>query len=181
MPEMSGSVLFSIGVFWKRLIGWRFEGELANEDKLVIAIAPHTSNWDFFVGVPLMLSIRARVSVMMKQEAFFWPFKTILQHIGFVPVNRKEAGGIVGSAVRQFSQRDKLWLAITPEGTRARGRNWKMGFLHIAKGADVPVQLLAFDYKNKRFVFGPVFRTGEDLEADLDYCKTYFLKFQGRH
>ncbi len=160
---------------------WRFSGEMANEPKLILALAPHTTNWDFFVGVPLMLAIRARVSIMMKQEAFFFPFKSILMSVGFVPVNRSEASGMVGAAVKEFAERERFWLVITPEGTRTRGKRWKNGFLRIADKADVPIQLLAIDYPSKTLSFGPVIRPGEDNDVDIERCKDYFANFTGRY
>ena len=36
--------------------GWKIEGELPNAPKFVIALAPHTSNWDFIFGAATMLS-----------------------------------------------------------------------------------------------------------------------------
>ena len=31
--------------------GWKVEGELINQNKAILAVAPHTSNWDFFLGL----------------------------------------------------------------------------------------------------------------------------------
>lgn len=181
MPIRPAGILYWLGMLVNLFQGWRFSGEMADEPKLILALAPHTTNWDFFVGVPLMLAIRARVSIMMKQEAFFFPFKSLLISSGFVPVNRTEAAGMVGAAVREFNQREKFWLVITPEGTRSRGKQWKNGFLRIAEKADVPIQLLAIDYPSKTLRFGPVIQHTDDNQADIERCKAYFSDFSGRY
>ena len=181
LPKKPHLFLRALGLLLNFFQGWKFSGKMADEPKLLLALAPHTTNWDFFVGVPLMLAIKAHVSIMMKQEAFFFPFKSLLMSAGFVPVNRKEASGMVGSAVREFGQRDKFWLVITPEGTRTRGKQWKNGFLRIADKADVPIQLLALDYPSKTITFGPVLRPTGDNDADIERCKTYFSQFKGRY
>lgn len=153
---------------------------MANEVKLIVALAPHTSNWDFYIGVRTIMSLDADVAVFMKQEAFFWPFKRLLQWFGFVPIDRKSATGVVGAAVEQFSAREKFWLVITPEGTRKNGSSWKKGFLRISRDADVPIQLLSVDYPSKRLHFGPVIRAGDDFDADIERCREFTSGFRGK-
>lgn len=181
MPLSNSDFLTRMGGLVNSVQGWRFEGEMANEKKLIVALAPHTSNWDFFVGVPLMLKIRARVSILMKREAFFWPFKKLLQGVGFVPVDRGQASGVIPTAIRHFQERDEFWLVITPEGTRTRGKHWKKGFLRISKEANVPIQLLGIDYPSKRLEFGPIIYASDDLEADISRCQAFTENFTGRY
>ena len=181
MPRSESRFLYALGRTLNSLQGWRFEGEMANEDKVIMALAPHTTNWDFFVGVPLMLKIRAHVSILMKKEAFFWPFKGLLSKIGFVPVNRGKAGGVVPTAVSEFNRREKFWLVITPEGTRTRGKHWKDGFLRISREANVPIQLLGIDYPSKRIEFGPVVYASDNFDADIEEYKKFFAGFTGRY
>jgi 1-acyl-sn-glycerol-3-phosphate acyltransferase len=40
-----------VGRLLMRLAGWRFAGQLPDVPKVLVAVAPHTSNWDFVVGV----------------------------------------------------------------------------------------------------------------------------------
>ena len=180
MPRKQSAFLRFFGRNLNRFQGWEFKGTMANEKKLVIALAPHTTNWDFFAGVPLMWSHDASVSIFMKKEAFFWPFKSFLEYIGFVPINRSKAHGIVEEAVDQFGLREEFWLVITPEGTRSSVDRWKKGFLRISQQAKVPVQIIGIDYPSKTFTFGPVFHAGEDLDKDIKFCKEYVAQFKGR-
>lgn len=180
MPRKGSSFLRLWGRSVNGITRWSFSGEMANEKKLVLALAPHTSNWDFFVGVPLMMSHDAAPSIFMKKEAFFWPFKRFLEFIGFVPINRTAAQGVVEQAADQFARRDEFWLVITPEGTRSDVVNWKKGFLRISRQANVPVQVIGIDYPTKTINFGPVFYASEDLDKDIDFCKQYVSQFKGR-
>ena len=40
-----------VGLIGLALGGWRVEGNLPNLRKFVLIVAPHTSNWDFPLGV----------------------------------------------------------------------------------------------------------------------------------
>ncbi len=42
-----------------------------------------------------------------------------------------------------------MWVAIAPEGTRARTDHWKSGLYHLALAAGVPVGLAFIDYRTK--------------------------------
>jgi 1-acyl-sn-glycerol-3-phosphate acyltransferase len=177
-----GSRLFSrLGAAYLRAFGWRFDGNPPNVSKLVLAVAPHTSNWDFLLGVAVMWAIDLRLSFFGKHTLFFWPFSIWMKSIGGIPVNRSASHGLVGEAVEAFASREKLWLAIAPEGTRSKVERFKRGFLHIARGADVPVQLVAFDYENRLVRFGPLIVTSEDVDADIARIETYFKPIRGKY
>ena len=63
-----GGVLSSaLGKMLMRLSGWRFEGALPDVPKIVIAVAPHTTNWDFVIGVMVLWALDIKISFL----AFF--------------------------------------------------------------------------------------------------------------
>jgi 1-acyl-sn-glycerol-3-phosphate acyltransferase len=135
---------------------------------MVLAVAPHTSNWDFFLGVAVLFALRIKIRFLGKHSIFVPVIKQLLELIGGIPVNRKSSHGIVEQVVKQFDSQSKMILAIAPEGTRSPKFPWKSGFLAIAHKANVPVALAGFDYKNKHIVFGPViFSDGNFDEAML--------------
>ena len=82
---------------------------------------------------------------------------------------------------QQFARRDKLWLGITPEGTRKKVKKWKSGFWHIARAAHVPVQLLYFHYPDRTIGLGPLIELSDDLDADMARIRAYYVPFQGRN
>lgn len=161
MPRRETPKWQAFGRFMLRILGWKLEGELPKEKKLLLALAPHTSNWDFIVGVSFILALDLKVSFLMKREAFFWPFKGFFMNLGAVPIDRKQAKDVVTQAVDWYGSHDKVWLGITPEGTRSRVDRWKTGFLRMAHAADVPVLLIGMDATRKTIILDKVIRVSE--------------------
>jgi 1-acyl-sn-glycerol-3-phosphate acyltransferase len=161
--------------------GWKIEGELPDAPKFVIALAPHTSNWDFIFGAATMFALDIRLDFIGKHTLFVGPLGALLRWMGGIPVDRSAAQGIVGESVRAFSEADERVLVITPEGTRSRVDHFRPGFLHIARGAGVPVLLVALDYARKTMVVGPTIYPGEDVEADRARIEAYYRPIQGKH
>ena len=128
------------------LAGWRFEGALPDLPRFVVVVAPHTSNWDFPVGVAVMLALGVRVRWLGKHSIFRGPFGTLLRWLGGIPVRRGERSGAVDVAVAEFRTHPQLVLALSPEGTRRRVASWKTGFYTVAEQAGVPIVPVAFDW-----------------------------------
>lgn len=173
--------------FWRwagrtvlRLYGWRIEGELPSASKFVIAVAPHTSNWDFLMGAATMFALDLRLAFIGKHTIFVWPVSIFLRWMGGLPVDRSSAHGVVAESVRAFRDAGERVLVIAPEGTRSRVARFKTGFLHIARGAGVPVLLVALDYGNKRVLLGPSFMPGDDVEADRVRVEAHFAPIRGK-
>ncbi|HEX5130465.1 MAG TPA: lysophospholipid acyltransferase family protein [Usitatibacter sp.] len=163
-----------------RLLGWTVEGELPNLPKFVIAVAPHTSNWDFVVGLAAMFALDLRIGYLSKHTLFRWPFGALMRWTGGIPVDRSSPHGVVGESVTGFSRMERRVLAIAPEGTRSRVGRFKSGFLQIARGAGVPVVLATLDWGAKVVRLGPAFDPGEDVEADRRRTEAFFAPVRGR-
>jgi 1-acyl-sn-glycerol-3-phosphate acyltransferase len=150
-----------------RITGWRIEGEFPNLPQFVVIVAPHTSNWDFFVGVMAMFAIGFRGTFLGKHTLFRWPVGAPMRWLGGVPVDRGSPHNVVQQAIDYFRARPQLILALSPEGTRKKMPAWRTGFWYVAKGADVPIVPAAFDYPARRIrIFAPVF-PGDHIDADL--------------
>ena len=180
MPRRNNYLTRRIGKFFWRLSGWTCVGTLPNEKKLLVAAAPHTSNWDFIVGLPIILAVGIKASIMMKKEAFIWPFSYLWHSIGFIPIDRSGEKGAVGSAVEHFERSESLWFVLAPEGTRSKTTRWKTGFLSIAHQAQVPVLLVSWDFPTKTIHFGRVVQTSGDNQKDLREIQEYFSQFTGK-
>lgn len=163
------------------MMGWQVTGLFPSRKKYIITLAPHSSNWDFVIGVGLLLSSGLKLSFLIKSSLFFWPFSVFLNKIGGVPVDRASAHGIVGEMVDHFNRHDKLILTITPEGTRKKVKQWKVGFIHMAHGAKVPVLPISLDYANKVANIGEPIELVGDVEADLNTVKAFYLGIQGKN
>ena len=161
-------------------LGWSFEGAVPNVSKAVIIVAPHTSNWDFFVGVAAMFALGLRVVFLGKHTLFTWPLGPVMRWLGGVPVNRREARGVVDETVEMFAARDQMILGLAPEGTRDSVDRWKTGFYYVALESGVPIVPVAFDYRRRVIRFGEGFDPTGNLEDDLLILENYFFGIEGR-
>lgn len=164
---------------WGRILkafGWKVECNLQLPDKCVVCVAPHTSNYDFLIGLAAYRSLGRKANFLMKEFWFFFPLKYLLRYFGGIPVRRssKKVGSLTESVIALFRENSYVNLAVTPEGTRSANPKWKTGFLVIARGAGVPVVLAGMDYANKRIVLDRLFNPGPDIENDLEEVKKYY-------
>ena len=173
--------------FWRwygrtylKLAGWRIDGQLPNLPKFVIAVAPHTSNWDFPNGTAVMFALDIKLSYIGKHTLFRPPFGFLFRWMGGIPVDRSVPNGMVDSSIQAFRDSAQLALVIAPEGTRSAVAHFKTGFLRIARGAGVPVLLATLDYGNKCVRFGPLVFPGEDIEAERERIERHFSAFKGK-
>ena len=163
------------------LAGWRLEGEFPDEPKIVIAAAPHTSNWDFVVAMLAIMALGVRVSYLMKKEAFIWPFGKLFMWLGGIPLDRSSTEDTVQQIISWYDTHDQVWVVITPEGTRAKVEKWKTGFLRVVEGAKVPLLLVAWDYPGKTIVLDRIWSTTGDHVVDAEAIRNYInSKYQGR-
>ena len=116
---------------------------------MIVAVAPHTSWWDFPVGVLVNSGMRLRANFVGKHTLFSWPIGYLFRWLGGVPVDRRQKNNFVSATVEAFHQNERLHLVIAPEGTRKKVDKFKTGFYHIARLAGVPIVLTKFDWKNK--------------------------------
>lgn len=164
-----------------RLSGWRLLGELPNVPKLIIIGAPHSSYWDGVWGLLMKIGLGVDINIMIKREVLDGPLGIILRPIGMIPINRSAALNVVGQMVKRFDEKDRMWLGITPEGTRKKVRHWKSGFLRIAHDANVPIQTVFLDYPTKTFTLGPMMRATGDHDADMATIRELFTPYRGKH
>jgi 1-acyl-sn-glycerol-3-phosphate acyltransferase len=155
-----------------RLAGWRvrFEGLPARQG--VVIVYPHTSNWDFVVGILAKWSVGIPVTFWSKASLFDLPlFGRWLRHLGGVPVRRDAPQGAVGEMAQRLATAREhdafMWLALAPEGTRRRTEGLRSGFYHVAVQARVPLGLVGFDYLRREVTVLDFLRLSGDVQADL--------------
>ena len=180
VPRRGSGPVRAFGRMILSLLGWRIEGEIPDLPKFVIAVAPHTSNWDFIVGGAAMFALDLRLSFLGKHTLFRWPLDPVLRWMGGIPVDRASPHGVVGDAVRAFESADRRVLAIAPEGTRKRVERFRSGFLHIACGAKVPVLLATLDYGERCLRLGPLVTPGADIEDECRRIEAFYAGVKGK-
>ena len=155
-------------------LGWKITGEFPPCKKMVIAVAPHTSNWDFVIGLAVVFCLRLKISFMGKHSIFIPPFDRLLRRWGGIPIERSKSHGVVEQLSDAMKNSEKMILAVAPEGTRSRIDNWKTGFLHIAHKAEVPVMLVALDYQKKEIQLGHQIYVNRGVEDSLQEVYRFY-------
>lgn len=174
--------MFSILSAWiLKLWGWKITGHYPVEQpKVVIAVAPHTSNWDFPVGVLVKSAGKYKANYVGKHTIFRWPFGYLFRWLGGIPVDRSQSHNFVAATVDAFNREPHLHLVMAPEGTRKKVQKFKTGFYHIARLAGVPICLCIFDWGKKEVHFDPqLFYPTDNEEADIAYIWNYFKDIPG--
>jgi len=164
------------------LFGWKIVGDKPQERKYVIVVAPHTSNWDFFVGWGARNVIGFYPNFFVKDSLFRLPFiGCFLKFIGGIPVDRSRSTNMVDQAVEWYQKKEDLIMTIAPEGTRSYAPEWKTGFYRIADKAKVPVVKIGFDYGTKTVFIDKPYYTKGNMKEEVEEIKSYFKKFKGKH
>jgi 1-acyl-sn-glycerol-3-phosphate acyltransferase len=164
-----------------RLFGWSTSLVWPTEPKGLILVYPHTSNWDFIVGVMFRIGHGLPASWIGKEEMFRPPFRRLLERIGGIAVDRRATAGFIGGLVEEFRRRDWMWVAVAPEGTRSWTDHWKSGFYRIALAADVPVALGYIDYGRRRVGIDTYLHLSGDPEVDFARIRAFYADKRGCH
>lgn len=166
-----------------RLSGWRFTGDMPDLAKFVLIVAPHTSNWDFVVGLAAKWAIGLHVTWLGKHTLFTPPLGWIMRALGGRPVNRRASNDLVKLTARTITSQDSMVIALTPEGTRRRTVRWRSGFWHIARLADVPIVCVALDWGRKEIRVGPTLSVRPELgvKADIARIQAHYGEVRGYH
>ena len=173
---------------WKKLcnwllykrMGWTADVTEDHPDKFIICLAPHTSNWDFILGLLYSRSIGMKINFLMKKEWFFWPLGPIFKSLGGIPVYRQKETSMTDAMAETAKKADQFRLCITPEGTRSKTAEWKKGFYFIALKAGLPILLYGVDYEKKLISCKKTVIPIGDVETDMRDIKLYFKDFKGK-
>ncbi len=164
------------------MFGWKcVSTEGVDTPKCVVCVAPHTSNWDFIVGKLFYTSLGYTAGFLIKKEWFFFPFNLIFKSMGGVPVDRGKRTSVTEQVAQMFNEREWFQIAITPEGTRKRVKEWKKGFYFIAQKAQVPIMVAYFDYAKKEVGSKGLFYPTGDVEKDILEIRKMYNGVSGRH
>ena len=167
-------------IFYK-LMGWTFNGSFPTVKKCVFIVVPHTSNWDFLMGLVIRKIMNIEINYVGKKSLFNWPYGWFFRWTGGAPIDRTKNSDTVSAVAQLFKEREVFRLALSPEGTRKRVYQWKTGFYYIAKGAKVPILLVGFDYSKRTIHFYPLFTPTDDIKKDYKTMKSYFVGIKGKN
>ena len=162
-----------------KLFGWQTIGKPPEIKKYVVIVAPHTSNWDFFIFLLLKFSYRLKINFIGKHTIFIGPIGWVLRKLGGIPVFRSQNHNVVDSIIKAFNENENMIFALSPEGTRSYKDHWKSGFYHIALNAKVPIQTCFLDMTTKTLGFGPLIELTGDIKQDLAVFQNIYSDKKG--
>lgn len=166
--------------FILKIMGFSIQGNYPKDiKKLVVIAAPHTSYWDFPMGLLIRSKEKVKIKYVGKASLFKPPFGWIMKKLGGVPVDRSKSNNFVDSVIEVFNNKEELVICFAPEGTRKKVESFKSGFYHIAKGAEVPILPILFDFKNKEFRWLDVIYPSGDPEKEIKEIEELFKGVKG--
>lgn len=155
-------------LFCLRRLGWEVLMPEPLPDKAVIVAYPHTSNWDFLVGILWKIASGRRCRWIAKDSLFTWPLGILMRGLGGIPVDRKRPAGFADAIAAEFAASRECIVAIAPEGTRSLTPGWKSGFHRIARAAGVPILLGAIDWGHRRIGLIGSIAASDDADGDME-------------
>ncbi len=172
-PRMGNAITRAIGSGLLKLFGWKVEGVLPNEPKVILVGEPHTSNWDFILIMCAAQSAGFRMSYIMKKEAFFWPLGGFFKWMGGLPIERKKGKDSLAQIKAHIDAHDNIFLAITPSGSRKATEKYKTGYLRMAHEFNMPLFLIGIDGTNKSLVLDRLVDASGDIKTQNTSIKDY--------
>jgi len=169
-----------LGALVLSMLGWRIVLAQPVPMHCVVVFCPHTSNWDFVIGLAAKWVMGIHFRFIAKDSMFVWPFARMFERWGGIPVNRREHTGVIGQLAARFALEDDFRLAIAPEGTRSRTEHWKSGFYQLAHAAGVPLALAFIDYPNRRIGIGAYLAVSADQDADMAAIASFYADKSGK-
>ena len=164
-----------------RARGWSVEIVDPLPAKCVVIMYPHTSNWDFVVGLAAKWAagLDARRDALCfagKESLFRWPWGAFFRAIGGFPVDRGGGRGFVTAMAGRFASAETLRFVLSPEGTRSARDHVRSSFYYVALAAQVPILLGVFDFARRRIVVNEAFRPTGEVAADLAAIDAYYRR-----
>ncbi len=176
-----GPVSWVIGRSFLRTLGWKVIGDFPTVPKAVFIASPHTSNYDGLFMVATAFAMSVKLSWMAKKSLFRFPFIHFLESVGGISIDRSKRNDTVQQLAKEFAERDSMYLAIAPAGSREKRDYWKSGFYQIALAANVPVLCGVVDYERKETgIIGMVDLTGDE-KADMEKIRAIYDGRMGKH
>jgi 1-acyl-sn-glycerol-3-phosphate acyltransferase len=166
-------------------LGWKVNGGISNEhagEKLVVIVAPHTSNWDGILGVAAIAGLDAKITFIGKHTVFkYFGLGAFMRYMGGIPVDRTKPGGIIQDAIDQIREINGTLIGMAPEGTRSKVKDWKTGFLRIADELNTKIVPASIDFAKKEILLGKIFTPSGDYLKDIANLKNYYKAFTPKH
>jgi 1-acyl-sn-glycerol-3-phosphate acyltransferase len=166
-----------------RALGWHVEFAEPPGPRGIIIVYPHTSNWDFVIGLLAKWALDLPLRFVGKESLFRGFTGATLGRLmrlwGGRPVDRHRASGAVEQLAQLMRSEPWFWLALSPEGTRKSQDHLRSGFYHLALAMQVPIGLAFIDYGRKSVGVRDYVRMSGDVAADLQLLRDFYADKKG--
>ncbi len=152
-----------------------------NSFQYVLIAAPHSSNYDFFIGLAVKNILSIRPHFLAKKELFFFPLSIFLKSLGGIAVDRANKHELVTDISNRFANDKHFSLALAPEGTRKAVPKFKTGFYQIAYQAKVQIAMVGLDYEKKEVSFAPPFYPSGNFQHDTLTIAAFYKNKKGKN
>ena len=173
-------MLSKLSLWLLKSLGWSVHADYPGTKKYVVIAAPHTSNWDFPLGILTQWALKLDAKWIGKHTLFRWPYGWFFRALGGIPVYRSQTLNLSQQLAALFEKTDRMVLALAPEGTRSKTNHWKTGFYHIATAAQVPIVMAYLDFGHKQVGIGGAFMPSGDIQADFEIIREFYVGRQGK-
>ncbi|HOP21621.1 MAG TPA: 1-acyl-sn-glycerol-3-phosphate acyltransferase [Gammaproteobacteria bacterium] len=164
-----------------KIFGWKVIINLPDAKRYVVIAAPHTSNWDFPLGLCYIWGAGIPFRYMGKSALFKWPQKYLFKMLGGFPVDRDNKTKLTTKMANFINSQDKIALALAPEGTRSKLEYWRTGFYYIALEAKVPIAMAALNYGKRELGIMKTFMPSGDINADMKIIQNFYKDVKGKY
>ena len=106
----------------------------------------------------------------------------VAENIGknpFFKISQRKS--LIQDAINQIKGIEGSLIAMSPEGTRSKVKEWKTGFLRIAKEINAQIVPASLDFSKKEILLGKVFKLSGDNKKDILDLKKYYSVFTAKH
>ena len=166
------------------LFGWRVRFDGLPGPKGVAIVYPHTSNWDFIVGLLAKWAIDLPIRWVGKETLFRGLTGATLGRLmrlwGGRPVDRSNQSGAVEQLAQLMQSEPWFWLGLSPEGTRRHTDYIRSGFYHLALKLDLPVALAYIDYQTREIGVMEFVHMSGDQARDIEMLRRFYADKVGR-
>ncbi len=170
-------LFYWFAIVFLKITGYKFEGKLPTEKRLMAIAAPHTSNWDFPIFISMVFALKLEPRFLGKDTLFKGLLGPLMYWLGGIPVERSgpRAKDAIDTALELYKTHDEILVGIAPEGTRSNVGKWKSGFYRIAVEANVPILFAYLDAEKKVVgIRDELFYPTGDMHADMQFIQEFY-------
>ena len=172
----------TIAGFILKALGWTVDFQGFPGPRGVLVVYPHTSNWDFPIGLLAKWATGIQANFLIKDIYLNLPLiGRWFAWVGGRAVNRTSPQGYVKELSKEMLAAPYFWLVITPEGTRKKTPGFKTGFYRLGLEANVPLCLATIDFGRRHIGISEFYQLSGDEARDMAHFKQAYQGTLGFH